>query len=132
MLPWRGRRGQGPVIDGGVHDETLTREVRALVDPAATFRLNGTESDVAAYLQHVFELRSAMDHGTITVVDEVQGGRGPSDTCAARVVVRMTMSDGSVVLGESHLMGRLGNDGRITRLAEIGRLIVDGDDPAEA
>jgi hypothetical protein len=113
-------------------DDTLAREVRALTDPAATFRLNGREpGDVTAYLQHVFELRSAMDDGTITVVDEVQDDCGPSGTCAARVVVRMNMPDGSTVLGESHLMGRLGHDGRITRVAEIGRLIAAGDDPAE-
>jgi hypothetical protein len=111
-------------------DDTLAREVRGLTDPAATFRLNGKESDVAGYLQHVLELRSMMKDGALTVVDEGQDHRGPSGTCAARVVVRMNMKDGSAVRGESHLVGRLGNDGRITRMAEIGRLIVDGDDPA--
>lgn len=112
-------------------DGTLVREVRALVDPAATIRLNGKEWDVAGYLRHVLELRSAMTEGTITVIDEVQDDRGPSGTLAARVVVRMAMKDGSVVLGESHLVGRLGNDGRVIRMAEIGRLVVDGDDPVE-
>ena len=112
-------------------DDTLVCEVRALVDPAATIRLNGKESDVAGYLRHVLELRSAMTDGTITVIDEVHDDRGPSSLLAARVVVRMTMKDGSVVLGESHLVGRLGNDGRVTRMAEIGRLVMDGDDRPE-
>ena len=112
-------------------DDTLAREIRALADPAARIRLNGRESDLAGYLRHVLELRSAMNAGTITVVDEIRDDRGPSGTFAVRVVVRMDMKDGSVVLGESHLMGHTGNDGRITRMAEIGRLIVDGDDPAE-
>jgi hypothetical protein len=61
-------------------DDTLIREIRALADPAATFRLNGRRMDV---------------------------------------------------LGESHSVGHLGNDGRITGMAEIGRLIVAGYDPAE-
>ncbi|CAK7282789.1 hypothetical protein SGPA1_20764 [Streptomyces misionensis JCM 4497] len=111
-------------------DETLAREVRALVDPAATLRLNGRESDVAGYLRHVSELRSAMDEGTITVLDEV--GDGASGTVAARVTVRMAMKDGSVVQGESHLIGRLGDDSRITKMVEIGRLLTPDDDPVEA
>jgi hypothetical protein len=112
-------------------DDTLVREVRALADPAATFRLNGRESDLAGYLRHVLELRSAMNAGTITVVDEIRDNHGSAGTFAVRVIVRMDMKNGSVALGESHLMGHAGNDGRITRMAEIGRLIVDGDDPAE-
>jgi hypothetical protein len=109
-------------------DDTLAGEVRSLFDPAATVRLNGKESDVAGYLRHVLALRSAMDDGTITVVDEIRDDRG---SAAARVVVRMNMKDGSILSGESHLVGRLGSDGRITRVVEIGRLVVDGDDPAE-
>jgi hypothetical protein len=112
-------------------DGTLVREVRALIEPAATLRLNGKESDITGYLRHVLELRSAMNDGAITVVDEIRDDRGPSAMLAARVLVRMNMKDGSVVLGESHLVGRLGNDDRITRMAEIGRLIVDRDDSAE-
>ncbi|MFC9226062.1 hypothetical protein ACFT8W_35935 [Streptomyces hygroscopicus] len=110
-------------------DETLALEVRALVDPAATLRLNGKESDVAGYLRHVSELCSAMDEGTITVLDEVSDGA--TGTVAARVTVRMAMKDGSVVQGESHLIGRLGDDGRITKMVEIGRLLTPEDDPVE-
>jgi hypothetical protein len=111
-------------------DGCLDGEVRARFDPAATIRLNGKEADVDGYLQHVRELRSAMSVGTITVVAALRDDRGPSGMAAARVVVRMSMADGSTVLGESHLIGSLGADGRITRMVEIGRLIEDGDDPA--
>ena len=110
-------------------DDTLAREARALLDPAATIRLNGRESDVAGYLRHVLELRAAMTDGTITVAAAL-GDSGPPGMVAARVVVRMAMKDGSAVVGESHLIGILGEDGRITRMIEIGRLIEDGDDPA--
>ena len=109
-------------------DDTLARETRALLDPAATIRLNGRESDVAGYLRHVLELRSAMADGTITVAAALRDS-GPSGMMAARFVVRMAMKDGSVVLGESHMIGILGKDGRVTRMIDIGRLIEDGDDP---
>ncbi|MEV7159449.1 hypothetical protein AB0N77_33370 [Streptomyces misionensis] len=36
-----------------------------------------------------------------------------------------------VVQGESHLIGRLGDDGRITKMVEIGRLLTPDDDPVE-
>ncbi|CAM2931856.1 hypothetical protein HMPREF1486_01005 [Streptomyces sp. HPH0547] len=110
-------------------DETLALEVRALVDPAATLRLNGKQSDVAGCLRHVSELRSAMDEGTITVLDEASDGA--TGTMATRVAVRMTRKDGSVVQGESHLIGRLGDDGRITKMVETGRLLTPEDDPVE-
>ncbi|MFD7064639.1 hypothetical protein [Streptomyces sp. NPDC059906] len=38
---------------------------------------------------------------------------------AVRVVVRMTGKDGSVTNGESHLVGRLGDDGRLVKVAEV-------------
>ncbi|MET8556021.1 hypothetical protein ABZV64_13820 [Streptomyces sp. NPDC004959] len=110
-------------------DETLVREVRALVDPAATLRLDGKETDLAGYLRHLTELRSTVEEGTLTVLDEV--GEGRTGTVAARVTVRMAMKDGSVVRGESHLVGRLGDDGRITKVADIGRLLTPEDDPVE-
>ncbi|MEU3324791.1 hypothetical protein [Streptomyces albus] len=110
-------------------DETLALEVRALVDPAATLRLNGKQSDVAGCLRHVSELRSAMDEGTITVLDEASDGA--TGTMATRVAVRMTRKDGSVVQGESHLIGRLGDDGRIMKMVETGRLLTPEDDPVE-
>jgi hypothetical protein len=112
-------------------DETLVREVRALVDPAATLRLNGKESDVEGYLRHVQQLRAAMEHGTISVIDEVRDGRGPCELLAARVVVRMTGKDGVVTKGESHLVGRIGDDGRLVSMVEIGRIVADEDDPVE-
>jgi uncharacterized membrane-anchored protein len=111
-------------------DETLTREVRAMFDPAARIRLNGKESDVGGYLRHVLELRSAMSEGAMTVAAALRAGDGGSDQVAARVVVRMAMRDGSVLHGESHLVGQLGDDGRITRMVEIGRALEAGDDPA--
>jgi hypothetical protein len=77
------------------------------------------------------ELRSGMHDGSITVVDEVWGGREAPSVVAARVVVRMNLKDGAVVRGESHLIGRLGDDGRLTKVTEIGRLISDEDDPVE-
>lgn len=110
-------------------DSCLVGEVRARFDPAATIRLTGKETDVDGYLRHVLQLRSAMSVGTITVVTALRDDRGPSGMAAARVVVRMSMKDGSTVLGEAHLMADLGADGRITRMVEIGRLIEDGDDP---
>jgi hypothetical protein len=70
-----------------------------------------------------------MSDGTITVAAAFRDS-GPSGMVAARVIVRMAMKDGSVVHGESHLIGLLGTDGRVTRMIEIGRLIEDGDDPA--
>jgi hypothetical protein len=112
-------------------DDTLVHQVHALVDPIATLRLNGRELDVTGYLRHVLELRSAMSEGQIAVVDEIQDGRGSSGSFAARVVVRMNMKDGSLIVGESHLVGRVGDDGRITRMVEIGRLVVGDDDPTE-
>ncbi|MFF1695560.1 hypothetical protein ACFVXC_18285 [Streptomyces sp. NPDC058257] len=112
-------------------DETLVREVRALVDPAATLRLNGKESDVEGYIRHVLELRAAIAHGTITVIDEVRDGRGLRELLAARVVVHMTGKDGVVTKGESHLVGRLGDDGRLVRMVEIGRVVTGEDDPVE-
>jgi hypothetical protein len=112
-------------------DDTLVREVHALLDPAATLRLNGGELDVQGYLLHVFELRSTMSGGTIGIVEEIQDDRGPTGGFAARVVVRMNMKDGSSLTGESHMVGRVGDDGRITRMVEIGRLIEAGDSPAE-
>jgi hypothetical protein len=111
-------------------EETLDRELRALFSPAAGIRLNGKESDLDGYLRHVRELRSAVSEGTATVADELRDNRGPSGLLAVRVVVRMAMRNGSVVLGESHLIGHLGRDGRVTRMVEIGRHIEDGDDPA--
>ncbi|WP_435644170.1 hypothetical protein ACR9VJ_31385 [Streptomyces sp. H49] len=36
-----------------------------------------------------------------------------------------------VVQGESHLIGRLGDDDRITKMVEIGRLLTPDDDPVE-
>jgi hypothetical protein len=111
-------------------DEALNRGMRALFDPAARIRLNGNESDVDGYLRHVLELRSAMSEGAITVAAALRDGHGPSSKVAARVLVRMTMTDGSVVHGESHLIGQLGTDGRLTSMTEIGRLVEDGDDPA--
>lgn len=108
-------------------DDTLAADVRALLDPAATFRLSGKETDVDGYLRHVVEFRSAMTDGTIAIVEEIDDSGG----LAARVVVRMAMKDGSVMSGESHVIGRAGEDGRITRMVEIGRLIVEGDDPTE-
>ena len=107
------------------------REVRALRDPAATLRLNGKESDVEGYVRHVLQLRAAMKHGTITVIDEVRDGRGPCELLAARVVVRMTGMDGVVTEGESHLVGRLGDDGRLVRMVEVGRVVAHEDDPVE-
>ncbi|MFD8366896.1 hypothetical protein [Streptomyces hygroscopicus] len=65
----------------------------------------------------------------MTVLDEVSDGA--TGTVAARVTVRMAMKDGSVVQGESHLIGRLGDDGRITKMVEIGRLLTPEDDPVE-
>ena len=112
-------------------DDSLVREVHALLEPAATVRLNGREVDVPGYLLHVFQLRSTVHSGTIAIVDEVQDGRGPAGAFAARVVVRMNMKDGSLLTGESHMVGRVGDDGRITRMVEIGRLIEAGDSPAE-
>jgi hypothetical protein len=111
---------------------SLTRQIRDLVDPAATIRLSGRESDVDGYIRHVVELRSAMSHGVITVVEEIQEDRKASGGLAIRVIVHMNMKDGAVVLGESHLVGRLGDGGRITRMVEIGRVIADGDDQAES
>ena len=114
---------------------SLTRQIRDLVDPAAKIRLSGRESDVDGYIRHVVELRSAMSHGVITVVEEIQEipeDREASGGLAIRVIVHMNMKDGAVVLGESHLVGRLGNGGRITRMVEIGRVIADGDDQAES
>jgi hypothetical protein len=113
-------------------DDTLAREVHDLLDPAATVRLNGSELDGPGYLRHVFELRSTMSGGTIAIVDEIQDDRGPAGAFAARVVVRMKMKDGSLLTGESHLVGRAGDDGRVTRMVEIGRLLEDSDSPAEA
>ena len=111
---------------------SLTRQIRDLVDPAAKIRLSGRESDVDGYIRHVVELRSAMSHGAITVVEEIQEDCGASRGLAIRVIVHMNMKDGAVVLGESHLVGRLGDGGRITRMVEIGRVIADGDDRTES
>jgi hypothetical protein len=111
-------------------EETLDQEMRALFDPAAGIRLSGRESDLDGYLRHVRELRSAMSEGTVTVADELTDGRGPATLVAVRVVVRMAMASGSLVTGESHLIGHLASDGRVTRMVEIGRLVEDGDDPA--
>ncbi len=124
-----------PLVQAGqltfdADDETLVRELSALFDPAARIRLNGKESDVGGYLRHVLELRSAMSEGSITIAAALRDGDGPPEMVAARVTVRMAMRDGAVVHGESHLVGQLGEDGRITRMIEIGRALADGDDPA--
>ncbi|WP_031465869.1 hypothetical protein [Sciscionella sediminilitoris] len=107
-------------------DEALEREIRAVLAPEATLRLNGRETDLAGYLMHVRELRSGIRDGTLTVIDEIRA----EDALAARVAVRMQLTDGSAVHGESHLIGRIGADGRLTRMTEIGRLIGETDDPA--
>jgi hypothetical protein len=83
---------------------------------APTFRqrTNGSWNDRAAFLARIVLLREAVEHATITVLDELVD----ADRYAERHVVDLVKRDGARVVQEVYVFAERDPGGRFTRIEE--------------
>jgi|SRR5947208_13694909 len=102
--------------------EDLLNHRRLTVDEAVdrhfgpTFgqRTNGRWDDRDAFLARIVLLREAVDHATITVVDELVD----ADRYAERHVIELVKRDGERMVQEVYVFAERDPDGRFTRIEE--------------
>lgn len=82
--------------------------------PTFRQRTNGSWDDRPAFLARIVLLREAVEHATITVLDELLDG----DRYAERHVVDLVRHDGERVVQEVYVFAERDPDGRFARIEE--------------
>lgn len=113
----------GELFFGDEQQEPLEDTLDRLVSPDFCQRINGALYRRQEYFDHVRAMRGTVSGGDVEVLEQVREGH----TVAGRYLFRVVRSEGSAATFESSIFARLGTDGRIDQLAEIGRLVEDGD-----
>ncbi len=108
---------------GDEQQEPLEDTLDRLVSPDFCQRINGAVHRRQEYANHVRMMRGTVSGGHVEVLEQVREGQ----TVAGRYLFRVVRSEGSAATFESGIFARLGADGRIDQMVEIGRLVEDGD-----
>lgn len=82
--------------------------------PTFRQRTNGRWDDRDAFLARIVLLREAVDHATITVLDEL----GDAERYAERHVVELVKRDGEQIVQEVYVFAERDPDGRFVRIEE--------------
>jgi hypothetical protein len=107
--------------------EDLLNQQRFTVDEAVdrhfspTFRqrTNGRWDDRAAFLARIVLLREAVEHATITVLDEL----ADAERYAERHVIQLVKRDGERIVQEVYVFAERDSDGRFTCLEEATMML---------
>jgi hypothetical protein len=83
--------------------------------PGFRQRVNGTWIDRGAFVAQMTALRGAVEHATVTVLDEVVDG----DRYAERHVVDLLRTDGGRIRQEVFLFAERDAEGRFVRIEEV-------------
>ena len=109
-----GNEGHGPL------EETFDE----IIAPRFRQRVNGRTYGRVEYLSHVREMRATVTGGTLEVLEQVRQG----NRIAGRYLFHVTPAGGGEACFESHITGEVDDEGRITRLSEVARVVEDADD----
>ncbi len=88
-----------------------------------TFRqhVNGSLNDRAGFLARMVDIRDAVKHATITVLDELTDG----NRYAERHIVDLVQRDGTRFRQEVFVFAERDSDGRFVRIEETSRTLTD-------
>jgi len=91
-------------------DEALDRHF----SPSFRQRTNGHWDDRTAFRARIIALREAVEHTTVTVLDELVA----ADNYAERHIVELFKRDGQRIVQEVYIFAKRDPDGRFTRIEE--------------
>ncbi len=87
--------------------------------PTFRQRVNGSLDDRAGFLARILDIREAVEHATITVLDELVDG----NRYAERHVVDLVQRDGTRIRQEVFVFAERDSDGRFARIEETSRTL---------
>ena len=111
----------------GREGEDVAELCQRVMAADAVVRVNGHNLRGESYREHLQSLRSQINSGH-TTVEEVEQPAGHESRIAGRYRFRSQFADGSVATAENHIFGHLTQDGRISQLVEVARMVEDSDD----
>jgi hypothetical protein len=82
--------------------------------PAFRQRVDGSWDDRSGFLARVVQLRKAVEHAAVTVLDELTDGAG----YAERHIVELVQRDGGRTVQEVYVFAERDSDGRFVRIEE--------------
>ncbi len=108
-------------VDDLFNDHQLSAEeaVDRHFGPTFRQRVNGKVDDRAAFLARMVDIREAVEHATITVLDELTDG----NRYAERHVVDLVQRDGARVSQEVFVFAERDSDGRFVWIEETSRML---------
>ncbi|HEY2502411.1 MAG TPA: hypothetical protein VGI68_13595 [Mycobacterium sp.] len=104
--------------------EPLEQTLDRLVSPTFAQRINGHVYQRNDYLDHVRDMRGTVNGGEVAVIEQLQIG----DRIAGRYLFRVTQPDSRPAQFESHIFAEFTEEGQISRMCEVARVVDDSDD----